>query len=92
MVNYGDYEGEIRITYRPAPAKITALTQTLEISDGAAAAAAHYLAMHFAESDQNDSLKNLCKERYQEVLYKTTVKKPLAPSKIRDVYGIGNIR
>ena len=91
MVNY-DYEGTIKITYRPNPTKITALTQTLEISEGAAAAGVYYLAMYFAMSDQNEDLASLCRSEYQRISSKMTVKKPLKAQPIRDVYGISSIR
>ena len=91
MVGY-DYEGEIKITYRPSPVKITDLSQTLEISDGAATAGAYYLAHHFFISDQNEDMANMCAGKYREIESKMSVKKPQAPTRIRDVYGISGIR
>lgn len=91
MVNYF-YEGTIKITYRPNPIKITALTQTLEVSEGSAAAAAYYLAMHFALADMNTELASICSSKYQEIKALNKKKPPLAPAKINDAYNISGLR
>jgi hypothetical protein len=58
------YEGVIRIKYAPIPAKITALTQTLEVDENTAISGAYYLAKQFAIADQNTDLANVCSAKY----------------------------
>lgn len=82
------YEGLIRIKYVPIPAKITALTQTLEVDEITATSGAYYLATHFAMADQNDSLAQLCRDKFRELKIDSMVRQPLSPSEIKDVYGI----
>lgn len=86
------YEGVIRIKYKPIPAKITALTQTLEIDDITAMSGAYYLAEHFAMADQNDALAKRCREKFRELKIDSLVKGPLAPSDIKDIYSIAEIK
>jgi hypothetical protein len=86
------YEGLIRIKYVPVPAKITTLTQTLEIDEITAASGAYYLAEHFALADQNSELAQRCKEKYRELKVDSMIKKPLQPSEIKDVYGVADIK
>lgn len=85
-VNFA-YEGIIRIKYVPVPAKITALTQTLEVDDVTATSGAYYLAEHFAMADQNDSLARRCKEKFKELKTESMIKQPLSPQQITDFYG-----
>jgi hypothetical protein len=82
------YTGTIRITYVPVPAKITSLTQTLEIDDINAMSAAYYLAEHFAMADQNSELASMCRNKFKTLKMESTVKTPLALTQIRDVYNI----
>lgn len=86
------YEGLIRIKYVPVPAKITALTQTLEIDDVAATSGAYYLAEHFAMADQNDALAARCKEKFRELKIESMIKSPLQPAEIKDVYSVIDIK
>jgi hypothetical protein len=86
------YEGLIRIKYVPVPAKITALTQTLEIDEITATAGAYYLAEHFAMADQNDALAARCKEKFRELKIDAMIRQPLQPSEIKDLYGISQIK
>lgn len=85
------YEGLIRIKYIPVPAKITALTQTLEVDDITATSGAYYLAEHFALADQNTELAQRCKEKFRELKIESMIKQPLQPSEIKDVYSMGSI-
>lgn len=85
-VHFG-YEGTIRITYIPIPAKITSLTQTLEIDDITAQSGAYYLAEHFALADQNTDLVKKCNAEFKALQLESTIKTPLTASQIKDVYG-----
>lgn len=83
------YEGLIRIKYVPVPTDITSLDQVLEIDDITAQAGAYYLAEHFAISDMNEELANMCKSKYRELKQQAMFKAPLSNSEIIDVYPIG---
>lgn len=80
------YEGTIRIKYIPVPAKITSLTQTLEVDDITAMSGAYYLAEQFATSEEEDSTAALCKRKYAELKAEISKKTPLAPQEIIDIY------
>jgi hypothetical protein len=86
------YEGIIRIKYIPVPTKITVLTQTLEVDDITATSGAYYIAEHFAMADQNDALAKKCRDKFKELKIEGMVKTPLAPSDIKDIYGISDIK
>lgn len=86
-VNY-DFEGILKITYKPTPTKITLITQTLEISESAAISGAYYLAEHFAMADQNSELAQRCRDKYFELKREDTKERPLSSKPITDVYGI----
>lgn len=87
-VHFG-YEGIIRIKYIPIPAKITSLSQTLEVDDITAQSGAYYLAEHFALADQNTDLAKKCKEEFRALQLESTIKAPLTATIIKDVYGLG---
>ena len=85
------YEWLIRIKYIPVPAKITDLTQTIEVDDITAMSGAYYLAEHFAIADQNDTLAQKCRDKFRELKIDSMVKMPLTPTDIKDVYGISGV-
>lgn len=84
-VNY-DFDGVLKITYRPNPTKITSLSQTLELSESSCISGAYYLARHFAVSDMNTELAAECDREYQRVRNANKIHRPLQATKIRDVY------
>jgi hypothetical protein len=86
------YEGLIRIKYIPVPAKIAALTQTLEIDEITCISGSYYLAEHFAMADQNDALAARCKDKFRELKIDSMIKTPLQPSEIKDIYSIAAIK
>ena len=86
------FEGVLKITYKPAPTKITVLTQTLEVSESSSISGAYYLAEHFAMADQNDALAARCKEKFRELKGEDMKERPLAPQPITDVYNISGIK
>jgi hypothetical protein len=90
-INYA-FEGVLKITYKPTPTKITALTQTLEVSESSAIAGAYYLAEHFAMADQNSELAQRCKQKYAELKSEDMRERPLFPQSITDVYNIAGIK
>ena len=86
------FEGVLKITYKPTPTKITALTQTIEVSESSATSGAYYLAEHFAMTDQNSELAQRCREKYSELKVEDMRERPLAPQPIVDVYNIAGIK
>lgn len=88
-VQFG-YEGIVRVNYIPVPAKITVLTQTIEVDDITALSGAYYLAEQYAIADQNTDLASLCNKKFKELKLESMIKKPLAPMQISDVYGGGS--
>lgn len=83
------YEGIVRIKYIPIPAKITDLSQSIEIDDITAISGAYYLAEHFAMADQNDELANRCRNKFNELKLESNIKAPLTFQQIIDVYDLG---
>lgn len=83
-----NYEGVLKITYKPAPVKVTVLTQTLEVNESAAISGAYYLAEHFAMADQNELLAQRCRSKYAELKSEDAKERPLDPQPIVDVYGL----
>lgn len=83
--------GTVQMLYVPTPAKITTLTQTLEIDESLCMSGAYYLAEQFAMADQNDELASMCRNKYKELKLESGDDYPLAPTEIVDVYGISNM-
>lgn len=86
------YEGIVRIVYIPVPAKITSLTQTLEVDETSCISAVYYIAEHFALADQNDGLADRCRSKYGELKRESMIKGPLPAQPIVDNYGISDMR
>ena len=89
-INY-DFEGVLKITYKPTPTKITLLTQTIEVAESSAISGAYYLAEQFALADQNSELAAMCAAKYKELKGEDLKERPLSPQPIIDVYGISSI-
>ncbi|MPM89640.1 hypothetical protein SDC9_136752 [bioreactor metagenome] len=66
--------------------KITDLSQTLQLSDAGCNAGAYFLALWFANADQNSDLEKLCRNKYDEL--KNDIRVPLPIRSITDVYNI----
>ena len=79
--------GTARVLYSYIPAKITSLTQTVEVDDAVAIEGAYYLAEHYAMADMNDELTALCRQKYQELKVESMVRTPFSTTDIIDVYG-----
>ena len=76
----------MRIEKITAMTKITALTQTMQVSDEGCMSGVYYLAMQFALADQNSELASFCSGKYNEL--KSAGRKPMANVAITDVYGV----
>ena len=83
--NY-DFEGEIRIIYKPIPATLTSVDDVLQIDDIVAKALSFYVASWLSPYS-NQSLTNPLFQKYLELKVENTVKDPMSEESIIDVYG-----
>lgn len=84
-VNY-NYEGDIRIIYKPIPADITQITDTLEVDDVTAQAITYYGAARLA-TFENQSLVSYFEQKYNELKEELSRGAPVESESIIDVYG-----
>jgi hypothetical protein len=84
-VNY-DFEGEIRVIYKPVPTVITSANQTLEIDDISANALSYYVAGKIAPHEYPE-LTNFFEQKYEEIRNQLKIKMPSSEQPITDVYG-----
>ena len=80
------YQGDLRIIYKPIPAKLTSLTQELEIDDIAAEALAFYIASWLAPYE-NQSLTNPLFQKFMELKVEASQEQPVSEEIIGNVYG-----
>jgi hypothetical protein len=87
---YFNDTGTARMLYVPIPAKITALTQSLEVDENIATSGAYYLAEHFALADQNSELAAMCRDKFAQLSIQKP--KPINSADIIDCYNIAGIK
>lgn len=88
-INYYE-EGNLRIIYRPIPAPIINMTDTLSVDDVTARTLLPYgLGMELFKGEDEDMYKHF-KSRYQELKAFTIVPQPVSEELIADVYGWGD--
>lgn len=80
-----DYEGTIRIVYRPIPTAITVLSQTIEVDDHLAISGAYYLATHLLLVEE-PAMSSYFEQKYNELLALAMRPKPAQKVAIIDVY------
>lgn len=81
------YKGNIRIQYRPVPAIITDLADTMQVDDVTATLVVPYgLAAHLLLGE-NDSKASFFNDRYEELKREASKRPPASFEKITDVYG-----
>jgi hypothetical protein len=80
-----DFEGLIRIVYRPMPDSITALSNDIDIDDTMAVAAAYNAAAHFLLIEEPE-MASYFEQKAQEIMAITVKPKPARPVTITDVY------
>jgi hypothetical protein len=80
-----DYEGVIRIVYRPIPTTITALTSTIEVDAQLAVSGAYYLATHLLLVEE-PTMSSYFEQKYNELISLELRPKPARTIKITDVY------
>lgn len=86
-INY-NYEGNIRIIYKPIPSPITSLTDTIAVDDITAMSGAYFLAAHILLVEDPDSA-SFFNQRYEDLKIQNNTKQPVAIQNITDVYGGG---
>jgi hypothetical protein len=87
-INYY-YDGNIRIVYKPVPADITAITDTLEIDDITAQAIVYYVAARLAPFKKKE-LVTFFESKYIELKIENAVDTTASSSEIIDVYSVGS--
>jgi hypothetical protein len=82
-----DFEGKVRVQYKPIPTTPQSFTDVLLIDDVTARAICYYLAMNFVATEQNDTLTSLFKSQYESAKAEATIKQPLGSAEITNLYG-----
>jgi hypothetical protein len=80
-----NFDGNIRIVYKPIPTKITSLTDSIEVDDITAMSGAYFLATHLllVESPDEASFFN---SMYEDLKKESIIKQPASITEIVDVY------
>ncbi len=86
-INY-NYEGSLRVIYKPIPITITDLAQTLQVDEITSMSGAYFLAAHLLLVEDPGSASYF-NERYQDLKSESNLKQPSAEVKIEDIYGTG---
>lgn len=84
-INYY-YVGKVRVQYKPVPATITSINDTIEIDDITAQAIAYGLCKWWAASEQNNYVESLCTQKFQELKAESRIKQPVTAEQIIDLY------
>jgi hypothetical protein len=82
-----DFEGNIRIVYRPIPSTITAMTDTLQVDDVTARTLMVYGLGRELYKDENSDLYNHFKDQYQVAKSEASKAPPSTETTIVNVYG-----
>lgn len=81
-----NYEGEIKVQYRPIPLDITKLEDTIEIDDITAQLIPYALASNFMAAEQNEFLSKIFRDKFNILKMQTRTKELATIEKIVDVY------
>lgn len=82
-----DFEGVVRINYRPIPAVIAATTDVLELDDVTCRTLLPYGLAAELFKEENKDVSVFCKNRYDELKANAVLRKPASEQMITDVYG-----
>lgn len=82
-----DFEGSVRINYRPIPAVITATADVLELDDVTCRTLLPYGLAAELFKEENKDVSSFCKNRYDELKANSVLRKPASEQVITDVYG-----
>jgi hypothetical protein len=83
-----EFEGKIRVEYKPIPTAITSLTDNLQIDDMTADLIAYKLASTFMLSEQNIDACDRLKNDYDNLKREANRKQPIGATEIVDYYGV----
>lgn len=86
-VNYY-YEGNIRVNYRPVPAVISAMTDTLSIDDVTARSILVYGLAAELFKEENSTIYAHFMSKYNSLKALASVKQPVSEQAIIDIYGL----
>lgn len=81
-----NFEGNIRIQYKPVPTTLVSATDTLEIDDISAEAIPYYIAARLSPFEQTE-LVGFFEGKYEQVKASTYARQPSPIGQINDVYG-----
>lgn len=82
-----DFEGSVRINYRPIPAVVTGSTDVLELDDVTCRTLLPYGLAAELFKEENKDVSVFCKNRYAELKANSVLRKPASEQVITDVYG-----
>lgn len=86
---YVDYNfnGVIKVQYKPFTTIPTAFTDTIEVDDLTAQCICYYLAMNFVATEQNSDLRDMFRSQYESLKILCNKEQPLTEVQIIDYYG-----
>lgn len=82
-----NFNGVLKVQYRPFTSTPTAFTDNLEVDDLTAHCISYYLAMNFVATEQNTELTNLFRSQYENLKSQCGREQPLTEVPIVDYYG-----
>lgn len=82
-----DFNGIIKVQYKPFTSAPTAFTDSIEVDDLTAQCIVYYLAMNFVATEQNTELTNLFRSQYENLKLQCGKEQPLTEVPIVDYYG-----
>lgn len=82
-----DYEGVIRVNYRPIPAVVSAMTDTLQLDDIACRTLLPYGLCADLFKEENPQIAQFCLTKYKELKAVSTKAKPANVQVMVDIYG-----
>lgn len=85
-----DFEGTLKVQYKPYPVAPTAFTDSIEVDDLTAQCICYYLAMNFVATEQNTELVSLFRSQYENLKAQVRRKQPISEIPIVDYYSDTN--
>ena len=82
-----NFEGSVRVIYKPVPTPLTLIDDVLEIDDITAQGVVYYIAGKLAPFE-NKELVNFFESKYSEIKIENSRPQPAIESEITDFYGI----
>jgi len=82
-----NFEGILKVQYRPFTTVPTAFTDIIEVDDLTAQCICYYLAMNFVATEQNTDLRNQFRSQYENLKLQNKKDQPMTEKIIVDFYG-----